>query len=251
MPYEIVELPDGYRVMTTATGEFHSNHSLPLATAKKQLTALHIATGAGMTHRQHFLKTHNLPDRGYSLKELSEVSYVPLDILQEVYDRGIGAYKTNPTSVRLKGSFVKGVNAPMSAKLSKEQWAQSRVYSFLDGNPNHDNDLRRNSGSGVDWYLGEVRRRAKAKGLVGDVEYATDKTHKFQIRAPDGTIRRFGRKGMMDFLLWSKAEEKGEVPYRTALTRRMLYLTRALRIKGNWKADPYSPNNLAIYLLWA
>jgi hypothetical protein len=27
-------------------------------------------------------------------------------------------------------------------KLSKEQWAMARVYSFLDGNPKHDNDLR-------------------------------------------------------------------------------------------------------------
>jgi hypothetical protein len=44
--------------------------------------------------------------------------------------------------VRLKGSFEKGVDAPMSMKLSKEQWAMARVYSFLDGNPKHDNDLR-------------------------------------------------------------------------------------------------------------
>ena len=140
MPYEIVELPDGYRVMTTATGQFHSNHSLPYATAVKQMKALHIHTGMGKTHRQHYLGQQHLPDEGYSLEELSEQSSVPLPILQEVYNRGIGAYKTNPASVRLKGSYVKGVNAPMSAKLSKEQWAMARVYSFLDGNPKHDND---------------------------------------------------------------------------------------------------------------
>jgi hypothetical protein len=98
----------------------------------------------GGTHRTDFLKKHKLKDKGYSLKELSEISYVPLSILQEVYNRGIGAYKTQPSSVRLKGSFVKGVKAPMSAKLSKEQWAMARVYSFLDGNPKHDNDLRVN-----------------------------------------------------------------------------------------------------------
>ena len=62
--------------------------------------------------------------------------------LQEVYNRGIGAYKTNPRSVRMKGSFKKGVNAPMSKKLSKEQWAMARVYSFIDKNPKHDADLR-------------------------------------------------------------------------------------------------------------
>ena len=97
----------------------------------------------GGTHRENFLKANKLEEKGYSLKELSEISSVPLPILQEVYNRGIGAYKTQPSSVRLKGSYVKGVNAPMSKKLSKEQWAMARVYSFLDGNPKHDNDLRK------------------------------------------------------------------------------------------------------------
>lgn len=68
---------------------------------------------------------------------------MPVSILQQVYDRGIGAYKTNPVSVRLAGSYVKNVPAPMSMKLSKEMWAMARVYSFLDGNPKHDNDLRK------------------------------------------------------------------------------------------------------------
>ena len=36
----------------------------------------------------------------------------------------------------------------MSAKLSKERWAYARVYSFLDGNPKHDEDLRRRGGMG-------------------------------------------------------------------------------------------------------
>jgi hypothetical protein len=96
-----------------------------------------------MTHRQRFLRRNKLEDKSYSLKELSSISNVPLSILQEVYNRGIGAYKTNFRSVRLKGSFVKNVDAPASAKLSKEQWATARVYSFLDGNPKHDNDLRK------------------------------------------------------------------------------------------------------------
>lgn len=95
-----------------------------------------------MTHRQRVLRKFQLPDRSYSLEKLSQVSKIPINILQEVYNRGIGAYTTNPTSVRMKGSYVKGVNAPMSMKLSKEQWAMARVYSFLDNNPKHDNDFR-------------------------------------------------------------------------------------------------------------
>jgi hypothetical protein len=42
----------------------------------------------------------------------------------------------------MKNTFKKGVNAPMALKLSPEQWAYARVYSFLDENPKHDKDLR-------------------------------------------------------------------------------------------------------------
>jgi hypothetical protein len=96
-----------------------------------------------MTRRENFLNKKGLStDKSYSLKELSKIAGVPISVLQVVYNRGIGAYNTNPESVRLQGSFKKNVDAPMSMKLSKEQWAMARVYSFLDGNPKHDNDLR-------------------------------------------------------------------------------------------------------------
>ena len=98
-------------------------------------------SGGAKTHKQNVLKALGLKDTGHSLKELAEASGVPKEILQQVYNRGIGAYKTNPQSVRMKGTFKKG-DAPMSQKLSKEQWGMARVYSYLDSNPNHDNDLR-------------------------------------------------------------------------------------------------------------
>jgi hypothetical protein len=85
---------------------------------------------------------HKLEDKPYNLSELAKISGYRKPVLQEVYNRGIGAYKTQPSSVRMIGSYKKGVNAPMSMKLSKEQWAMARVYSFLDGNPKHDVDLR-------------------------------------------------------------------------------------------------------------
>lgn len=34
------------------------------------------------------------------------------------------------------------------------------------------------------------------------------------------------------------------------LKRRMNYLNRATNIQGNWKNDKFSPNNLAIHILW-
>jgi hypothetical protein len=84
------------------------------------------------TNRIKFLKKNKLPtDTSLSLLEISQLSKIPLQALQSVYNRGIGAYKTNPLSVRMKGTFEKGIDAPMSMKLSKETWAYGRVYAFV------------------------------------------------------------------------------------------------------------------------
>lgn len=94
------------------------------------------------THRERVLERHGMEDRGYSIPELSKLFGYSEDVLQQVYNRGIGAYRSNPQSVRMKGSFKKGVNAPMSMKLSAQQWARARIWSFLDNSKKHDLDLR-------------------------------------------------------------------------------------------------------------
>jgi hypothetical protein len=100
-----------------------------------------------MTNKEEWNKRHGFPkDQSNSKQDISRVSKIPMKILDEVYDRGIGAYKTAYTSVREKGTYKKGTNAPPSKKLSKEQWAFARVYSFvnkLEGKRklNHDEDL--------------------------------------------------------------------------------------------------------------
>ena len=93
------------------------------------------------TNREEYLKRHNLKG-SKSLADLSKTSKVPLKIISEVYNRGVGAYKTNPSSVR----NTKGVKGGPGKKLSKEQWAYARVYSFLNKvegkrKLNHDLDL--------------------------------------------------------------------------------------------------------------
>jgi hypothetical protein len=118
-------------------------HLEPILESVDKALKLSTPSLSGGTHRTDFLKDHKLEDRPYSLKELAKIADERLNTLQEVYNRGIGAYKSNPQSVRMKGTFKKGVNAPMSKKLSPQHWAMARVYSFLDGNPKHDNDLRK------------------------------------------------------------------------------------------------------------
>jgi len=66
-------------------------------------------------------------------------------ILNKSYDRGVGAWKTNIRSVRVRGSMKKDPNLrkfPRSARLPKEAWAISRVYSMVMGSK-ADPDLQR------------------------------------------------------------------------------------------------------------
>ena len=94
------------------------------------------------TNREKFLRKHNLSaDTSLSLLEISKLSGMPLNALRKVYDRGLGAYKSNPMSVRLKpgtsygAGYKKNVDAPRSAKLSAEQWGYGRVYAFVMKTP--------------------------------------------------------------------------------------------------------------------
>ena len=100
------------------------------------------------THRERVIERLGLEDKRHNLSTLSKASGISKTILQEVYNRGIGAYKTNGASVRMLGSFKKGGTAPMSKRLPKEMWAMARCYSYIDselfGAPvKHDFDLHR------------------------------------------------------------------------------------------------------------
>lgn len=89
-----------------------------------------------MTNREDFLKKHNLPkDTNLSLQEISKLSGMPFSALKMVYNKGLGAYHTNPVSVRLKDSYIKNVPAPMKYKLSPQQWGQARVMAFVMKTP--------------------------------------------------------------------------------------------------------------------
>lgn len=270
MPYKLRKAPnrDLYWVVNKETGEKYSHEPIPKERAQAQMRALYASerTGGAMTRRQMVLKEYDLEDKSYSLEELSHISRVPLEILQEVYNRGIGAYKTNPSSVRLKGSFVKNVNAPMSRKLSPQQWAMARVYSFLDGNPKHDNDLRANKGGATQSkfegqlesvglsakkYLATARANARREGYdPSALHFSDDNVHKLVMVTPEGHYRRFGRVGYNDFLIWSHLERKKQVEKGTAQQKQDRFWKSHTKIKGEWRNDEYSPNMLALKVLW-
>ena len=88
------------------------------------------------THREQVLKKIGLPrDTSLSIEKLAEILDLPIEALQEVYNRGIGAWKSNIASVRLKKDFSKNPNIkayPRSARLGKEEWAMARLYAFIN-----------------------------------------------------------------------------------------------------------------------
>jgi len=80
-----------------------------------------------------------------SKKDISRLTGIPVRILDKVFDRGVGAYKTNPSSVR---SSVK----------SPEQWAMGRVYSFVMKQPG--------TWGKADKDLADKVRKLKIKGYI-------------------------------------------------------------------------------------
>jgi len=73
-----------------------------------------------MTYKDDFNKKYGFKKgQSHSLKDISKISGYKLSGIKTIYNKGIGAYKTNPSSVR------KNV-------VSKEQWAYARVYAALN-----------------------------------------------------------------------------------------------------------------------
>lgn len=100
-----------------------------------------------MTYRKQFLKKYNLPENtSLSLNDISTLTGIPDEALQLVFNRGVGAWKSSPQSLRVKDTFEKDSSKPRKSKLGKEQWAISRVYAFVAKAPQvykgSDNDIR-------------------------------------------------------------------------------------------------------------
>ena len=81
-----------------------------------------------------------------TLKDKAKTSKLPFGALLQVYRRGIGAWKSNPQSVRLK-SGEKNYKASRAGKMPKEQWALARTAAFINKKPTvyygADDDIRK------------------------------------------------------------------------------------------------------------
>lgn len=74
-------------------------------------------------------------NESHSLNDIAKTTGIKKSILQKVYNRGTGAYKTNPTSVRNKSGDKRSGGFPASQRISVEAWSYGRVYGFVMKNP--------------------------------------------------------------------------------------------------------------------
>jgi hypothetical protein len=98
-------------------------------------------------------------------------------------------------------------------------------------------------------YLKEVKRRAK-KHQYPKVEFATDGDHKLIAMDKNGKVTSFGKVGYGDHIIYSHLEAVGKVPAGTAAMKQSVFHKSHSKIKGDWKKDAYSANNLALRILW-
>jgi len=74
----------------------------------------------GLTYKEKYNRKHGFPkDKSHSLSAIAKKTGYKKSGLQTIYNKGVGAFKTNPGSVRPQ---VK----------SAEQWAMARVYAAID-----------------------------------------------------------------------------------------------------------------------
>ena len=74
-----------------------------------------------LTYKQKFNKKYKFPaDTSHSISDIAKITGYKKAGLEVIFNKGIGAYKTNPASVR------PSVKSP-------EQWAMARVYSAVMG----------------------------------------------------------------------------------------------------------------------
>ena len=94
-----------------------------------------------LTYKEKYNKKYGYElNESHSLEEISKDTGVSIEGLQEIYNKGIGAYRTNPESVR------PNVKSP-------EQWAMARVYSAVMGGKTariDQKELKMNNGGAID-----------------------------------------------------------------------------------------------------
>lgn len=101
-------------------------------------------------------------------------------------------------------------------------------------------------------YLQVAREIANEEGYDGRaLEFADDDEHKLMIYDDDGKVHKFGKVEFDDYITWSKKVAIGKAPRGYAEQKRNVFNRSHSKLPGDWKKDRFSPNNLALKILWS
>jgi hypothetical protein len=91
------------------------------------------------------------------------------------------------------------------------------------------------------WSNPKQAQKMAEKYLGKDVELFVSETKDKKYDIYDPNLEKWVSFGQLGFEDFTKHKDK---------ERRQRYLNRATNIKGDWKNNKYSPNNLSIHILW-
>lgn len=211
MPYDIVKYKTGYRICKSDGSKCFSNNPMTLTNAKKQRIALYLAE-----HRKH---------GGMMYREMPEMYY---EIKSE-------ADKMDPIHSILKNSEIHDL-----------------YHQAISGGAKDDAFVKQLGEIGLTSteYLHEAKLRARQAGYDPSLlSYANDGVHKLQYMTPHG-LRRFGRVGYNDYIIWSYLEQEDKVPKGYAAMKRNTFHQSHERISQIHKLDKYSRNAMALAINW-
>lgn len=102
----------------------------------------------------------------------------------------------------------------------------------------------------VDKYLNDARRVAKKEGYdPNKLSFANNNDNKLKYDSPEG-IKYFGKANYGDYLIWTFREKKGEVKKGYAKMKRNVFRKSHSAISKIYNLGKFSPNELAIKILW-
>jgi hypothetical protein len=211
MPYNINRYKDGYRVCKPHGVSCFSKHPLSYDTAKKQRIALYISE-----RRKH----------GGQLWR-----YDP-ELYNHVKDEVTHEFPIH--------------------SLARQANIHDLYHEMLSGGQLETNLVKQLTELGITStdYLYEAKQRAKKAGYDPNLlTYANDNKHKLQYESPHG-VRRFGGVGYRDHIMWESLEHHHKVPRGTAAEKRRVFRNSHEKISEIHHLDRYSPNALALSILW-
>jgi hypothetical protein len=99
-------------------------------------------------------------------------------------------------------------------------------------------------------YLAHAKMMARHHGYVPNLlSFAENGEHKLKYDSPKG-VKYFGKVGYGDYIIYQHMEKEGDVERGYAGKKRRVFRNSHEAISRIHKLDKYSPNELAINILW-